>query len=154
MLNQHFVPLTHVTTANLEAKINDMNKEVAKNYVKMQELVREFDKRIQMFKDYGGSHESDKNAAILNTMMDEHLKKDIRRMKLVGDERGIRDHVMTEAAELREEGFASKRRPAAAGDRMDVDALKEKTDSEGEQPREDLDAVGQGRLGRDICRIC
>ena len=89
----------------------------------------------------------------LYTMMDEHLKKDIRRMKFVGDEKGIREHVRTEAAEIREEGFAAKKRPAAGGDRMDVDALKEKVDDEAEQPRGNLDAVDKARLGRDICRI-
>ena len=154
-LTQHFEPRSHITMSNLKTRIYDMHTESAKNYSKLQDLVRELDKRIRTFKERGGKYDSEDTAATIYTMMDENLKQEARRSKIIGNEKLMREYIAAEATESRESNFA-KKKPSNA---MDVDALKKKEKEEEDEdeptppsaPPGGLDAV---RVGKNQCRIC
>ena len=155
-LTQHFEPRSHVTMSNLKTRIYDMHTESAKNYSKLQDLVRELDKRIRTFKERGGKYDSEDTAATIYTMMDENLKQEARRSKIIGNEKLMREYIAAEATESRESNFV-KKKPSNA---MDVDALQKKEkEEEGNEEKPappsaapgGLDAV---RVGKNQCRIC
>ena len=78
-LTLHFEPKSLVGLSNLKSHINDINKETAKSYEKLQELVRELGKRIRKYEERGGKFSREDAGSIIYTMMDENLKKDARR---------------------------------------------------------------------------
>ena len=70
-----------------------MNKETASSYERLEEIVRELDKRIRAYKERGGKYNDDGSADVIYAMMAEPLKKDSRRCKVVGDASALRDNV-------------------------------------------------------------
>ena len=74
----------------MKIKINEMHARTGKTYVKMEDFVRELDKRVREFKERGGKYDPTDTVDTLYTMMDENLRRDMRRFKLVGDEKAMR----------------------------------------------------------------
>ena len=102
-------------------------------------------------------------ANILYTMMDENLKKDARRCKVIGNSRALREHIAEEAAECRDAGASSKKTGGSSA--MDVSAVAEGEKNEAPAAvaaapspptTGELDNVskGQGKVGKDQCKTC
>ena len=116
----HFEPKSIGTLPNLKSYINDMNKKTAKSYEKLQELLKELDKRARKYEERGGKFSREDVGSIIYTMMDDGLKKDVHRCKVVGDEKKLREHIFEEAAESRATSISMRKKPGA----MDVDSLE------------------------------
>ena len=101
---------------NMKSHINDMNNETARSHEKLQELVRELDKRIRKYEERGGKSSKEDKGSIMYTMIDESLKRDARRCKVVSDEKKLRDYIFNESSENRAISQSSRKRPGA----MDV----------------------------------
>ena len=100
-------------------------------------------------------------------MMDEALKKDVRRCKVAGNSRALRTHIAKEAAESREMGSGGKK-GGQGSNAMDVSAVAGSENivppSAGSaaaaapavaqtQQTGDIDNLGKGKLGLDQCKI-
>ena len=162
-IETHIYPHTGFDSFD-QSKINDMNKETASSYERLEELVRELDKRIRTYKERGGKYDDDESADVIYAMMDEPLKKDARRCKVVGDADALRDHVRDEAAEGREsKGHKGKKDK----DAMDISAVEQ------DKGKEEQAAASQAasalptppaqaaapegsvyKLSKDQCKIC
>ena len=99
---QQFELKSHTMLSDMKAEINEMHAKTGKTYIKMEELMRELDKRIREFKERGGKYDPNDTVDTLYTMMDAILRQDMRRSKLVGDEKAMRAYIIQEAAESRE----------------------------------------------------
>ena len=72
-------------------------------------MLKELDRRILSYKERGGVYDESKAAIILYTMMDEALKKDFRRCKVMSNSKVLRVHISDAAAESREVRGSPKR---------------------------------------------
>ena len=157
VLSQHFEPKARMSLPSMKTKINDMIRETATSYERLEELIREMDKRIRAYKERGGKYDEDDSADVIYSMMDDALKKDARRCKVVGDAGALRDHVRDEAAESRESGGHKKKPDRNA---MDIGAVNDKEQDKAKEETAAAATIQPGsdgaisKLAPDQCKLC
>ena len=161
-LNLFFEPKSQMTLPNLKSKIFDMNKETVKTYDMLEKMLRELAKRTKAFTDRGGAYDEGETADILYTIMDDALKKGVRRCKVAGNSKALRTHIAEEAAENRDSG-SSVKKAGGNSSAMDISAVAEGEKSEAPavaavQAVAPAGGTGSGgevnKLEKNQCKIC